>query len=156
MDSLSVAELLARGRVCIEAQQFEDALPYLRCAHVREPTHAQARSFYGLCLGLAEREFGRALELCSSAVRQEFFNPVLYQNLATLHLAFGFKADALRCLRRGRMINPAHEGIRRDLERLGFRRAAILRFLPRNHPLNRWLGRVRHHFERERRRAATA
>ena len=156
MDSLSVAELVAHGRACIEAQHFEDALPYLRCAYLREPTHAQARSFYGLCLGLVEREFGQALELCSSAMHQEFFNPVLYQNLATLHLSFGFKADAHRCLRRGRMINPAHEGIREDLVRLGLRRAASLRFLPRNHALNRWLGRVRHHLERERGRAAVA
>jgi hypothetical protein len=58
-------------------------------------------------------------------------------------MAFGFKAEAIRYLRRGLMIDPANAGLAEDLERLGRRRVPVLQFLPRNHPLNRWLGRVR-------------
>ena len=36
-----------------------------------------------------ERAFDRALELCRSAAKEEFFNPELYHNLARVHLAFG-------------------------------------------------------------------
>jgi hypothetical protein len=59
-------------------------------------------------------------------------------------MAFGFKSEAIRYLRRGLMIDPANAGLAEDLERLGRRRMPVLQFLPRNHPVNRWLGRMRH------------
>ncbi|NNF72651.1 MAG: hypothetical protein HKN02_10730, partial [Rhodobacteraceae bacterium] len=99
---------------------------------------------YGLCVGLHERDFTRALELCDSAVKQEFFNPNLYLNLAQLHLAFGLKADGLRHLRRGRMIDPGNARIARALSELGRRRGPLLSFLPRDHAVNRWFGKALH------------
>ena len=62
-------------------------------------------------LGLCERRWEQALELCRSAARDEFFDPIHYHNLARLHLAFGFKAEGLRLLRRGLMIAPDNEEI---------------------------------------------
>jgi tetratricopeptide (TPR) repeat protein len=93
-----------------------------------------------------ERRFEKALELCRSAAKEEFYNPELYHNLARVHMAFGFKAEAIRYLRRGLMIDPANASLAADLERLGRRRVPVLQFLPRNHPLNRWLGRMRGRF----------
>ncbi len=108
-----------------------------------DPANARYRSFYGLCLALVERRFDRALELCRSAAKEEFFNPELYHNLARVHLAFGFKAEAIRYLRRGLMIDPANLAMTDDLQYLGRRQAPVLPFLPRRHAVNRWLGRVR-------------
>ena len=62
-------------------------------------------------LGLSERRWEQALELCRSAARDEFFDPIHYHNLARLHLAFGFKSEGLRLLRRGLMIAPDHTDI---------------------------------------------
>ena len=93
-----------------------------------------------------ERRFEKALELCRSAAKEEFFNPELYHNLARVHMAFGFKSEAIRYLRRGLMIDPANTSLADDLERLGRRRMPVLQFLPRNHPVNRWLGRMRTRF----------
>ena len=81
----------------------------------------------------------------SSAARrrsQEFFNPELYHNLARLHLAFGFKAEAVRYLRRGLMIDPANASITESMRELGVRRRPPLGFLRRQNVLNRWLGRL--------------
>ena len=94
-------------------------------------------------LALVERRFNKAVELCRAAVKEEFFSPDLYRNLARVHLVFGFKAEAIRYLRRGLMIDPGSEEILGDLADLGLRRRPVLGFLPRRHFVNRWLGRLR-------------
>lgn len=132
-----------RGRQRLEAGQARSALAELRTAYQLERTNPRYRSFYGLALAVVERRLDRALELCRSAAKEEFFNPELYHNLARVHLAFGFKAEALRYLRRGLMIDPEHRAMRADLAALGRRRRPVVGFLPRRHPLNRWLGQVR-------------
>lgn len=141
--SATAEEHYRRGRGRLEAGDAPGALAELRTAHQLEQTNPRYRSFYGLALALVERRLDRALELCRSAAKEEFFNPELYHNLARVHLAFGFKAEAIRYLRRGLMIDPSHAPMRGDLARLGRRGRPVLGFLPRRHPVNRLLGRVR-------------
>jgi tetratricopeptide (TPR) repeat protein len=139
----SAEEHFKRG----EAELAQDA-PMLALAHFSaanrlDPTSPRMRSYYGLCLALAERRFDKALHLCRSAAREEFFNPLLYHNLALVHLSFGFKAEGIRYLRRGLMIDPGNDLIAATLQDLGVRRRPPLRFLSRRHALNRWLGGMR-------------
>jgi tetratricopeptide (TPR) repeat protein len=129
-----------REELCEEA--LDRALAHFRTAHRLDPGSAQYRSFYGLLLGLCERRWEQALELCRSAARDEFFDPTHYLNLARLHLAFGFKAEGLRLLRRGLMIAPDHEEILAALRRLGVRRRPPLGFLRRENALNRLIGKL--------------
>ena len=72
----------------------------------------------------------------------------LYLNMARLNLAFGFTSEALRYLRRGKMIDPANADIEAVMQELGLRVSPVLVFLPRRHVLNRWLGNARHFFLR--------
>lgn len=139
----SAEEHFRLGRAHLEAERHADALEQFRMTQRLDPTNASFRSYYGLCLGLADRRFDRALELCRSAAREEFFNPLLYHNLARVHLSFGFKAEAIRSLRRGLMIDPACAPIVREMRGLGVRRGPVLRFLRRGNPLNRWFGKLR-------------
>lgn len=143
-DEASARETFERGRALFEGGDPEGALPVLEIAYAAEGNDSQVRSYYGLCLGLVDRRFEEAVELCRSAVKQEFFNPDLYFNLARLHFGFGFKLEGVRFLRRGLMIDPSHEGILRSLREVGDRATPVLGFLPRRHPVNRWLGAVRH------------
>lgn len=145
--SATAEEHYRRGRERLEAGDAPGALAQLRTAHQLERTNPRYRSFYGLALALVERRLDRALELCRSAAKEEFFNPELYHNLARVHLAFGFKAEAIRYLRRGLMIDPGHAAMQEDLATLGRRRRPVLAFLPRRHPVNRLLGRVRRRLE---------
>lgn len=143
LDTLSVRELYETGCSVYDEGDPERALAYLRSAYEREPENAAIRSHYALCMGLVERRFGESVDLCQSAAKQEFFNPDLYLNLARLHLGFGFKSEGIRFLRRGLMIDPGNARIVEALKHLGDRRSPVLRFLPRRHPLNRWLGAAR-------------
>lgn len=141
--TLSAEEHFTRGRALLEEGRADAAFEHFRAAHGLQRGCARYSSFYGLCLALVERRFNKGVELCRAAVKDEFFNPELYLNLARVHLDFGFKSEGLRYLRRGLMIDPANAAIAAELARLGQRRRPVLRFLPRRHLLNRWLGRVR-------------
>jgi len=147
MDATFTAEeQFRRGKALLGEGRHAEALECFRAAHQVDRANPRYRSHYGLGLALVERRFDRALELCRSAAKEEFFNPELYHNLARVHMAFGYKSEAIRYLRRGLMIDPAHAGLATDLEQLGRRQPAVLPFLPRSHPVNRWLGRLRHRF----------
>lgn len=138
--SFSAAEHFRDGLAELRGDRSTEALEHLRTAHRLEPSNAEYRSYYGLSLGLSERRFDKALELCRSAAKEEFFNPDLYCNLALVHLSFGFKAEAIRYLRRGLMIDPQSPSILAEMKRLGVRRRPVLGFLRRGHIFNRWLG----------------
>jgi tetratricopeptide (TPR) repeat protein len=141
----SAEEHYRRGCELMAADRCPDAFEHFRAAHELERSNPRYASYYGLGLALVERRFNRAVELCRGAVKEEFFSPDLYRNLAQVHLVFGFKAEAIRYLRRGLMIDPGHARILGDLDDLGLRGQPVLGFLPRRHFVNRWLGRVRKH-----------
>ena len=103
--TFSAEDHFREGQSELGRERIDAALEHFRAAHRLDPTSPRYRSYFGLCLGLGERRFDRALELCRSAAKEEFFNPALYHNLARLHLAFGFRAEGLRFLRRGHLIN---------------------------------------------------
>ena len=147
--SFTAEDHYRRGKELLKDGEVRDAFDHFRTSHNLEPANPRYRSHYGLGLALVERRFDRALELCRSAAKEEFFNPELYRNLAQVHLAFGFKAEAIRYLRRGLMIDPGNSPIVNDLSRLGVRQSPILRFLPRRHPMNRLLGRCRNWWDED-------
>ncbi len=154
--SVSAEEHYRLGREVLRTGDPSQALEHFRSAHQIERANPRYRSYYGLGLALVERRFDRALELCRSAAKEEFFNPELYHNLARVHLAFGFKAEAIRYLRRGLMIDPANAAMQSSLRELGTRGRPTLGFLPRRHPLNRLFGRVRRWWSDEADSAAQA
>ncbi len=130
------------GKEALSGAHFDEALDHFSAAHRLDGASARHRSYHGLALGLAKKQLDSALELCRSDEKEEFFNPEHYHNLARLHVAFGFKAEGIRYLRRGLMIDPGCEAIAEELRRMGIRRRPPLGFLRRQHMLNRWLGRV--------------
>jgi Flp pilus assembly protein TadD len=150
----STHTLYDQGRALLEENEDAQALRCLRAAHLQAPNHARIRSYYGLAVARADKQFTEAVELCNSSLKQEFFNPELYFNAARVYMLFDFKADAIRCLKRGRMIDPSNKAISSMLGELGMRKGPLLRFLPRNHRVNVWLGQARHRIRRPRAAAA--
>jgi hypothetical protein len=113
----------------------------------RPPTGSirQTRPVFWAASRLEEPLIARA---AMSPQRRRFASPII--TAWPGHLAFGFKAEAIRYLRRGLMIDPASEPIRNELARLGVRRRPVLQFLRRRHLLNRWFGRLlRRHLDGE-------
>jgi tetratricopeptide (TPR) repeat protein len=130
------------GRTALDAGEMQQAVVHLQTAYRLDAATPLYRSYYGLALGLAERRLERAISLCRSAATEEFFNPIHFHNLARVHLACGLKAEAIRYLRRGLMIDPGNAEIAAEMRRMGIRRRPALGFLRRRNPFNRLLGRL--------------
>jgi Flp pilus assembly protein TadD len=135
--------LFRQGRARLEEGLDAEALDCLQKAAQLAPDHVQLRSWLGVAVARAEHDFEQSRAMCESAAKQEFFNPDLYLNVSFVYMEFGRRAEALRYLRRGQMIDPGHAEIRQEISRLGNRRLPIVPFLPRRHPLNRALGSAR-------------
>ena len=138
-----VQALCDEARALLDQGRNAEAVGQLREAARRAPDHAQTRSLLGVAVASMPGGFEEARNLCESAARQEFFNPDLYANLAHIYLRVGRRAEALRYLRRGQMIDPGHQGIHSAVSTLGKRRLPVVPFLPRRHPVNRALGSAR-------------
>jgi tetratricopeptide (TPR) repeat protein len=141
-EEFSAEEHYRRGLALLEGGHGQDGFEHLSCAYLGDPQCARFRSAYALSLALVRGQFLGAVELARAAVRQEFYNPDLYLNLSRIYLAFDFKAEAVRYLRRGLMVDPESVRLLRRLGELGVRRRPALRFLPRGHALNRFVGRI--------------
>jgi tetratricopeptide (TPR) repeat protein len=131
-----------RGLALLEGGHGSDAFEHLSRAYLADPQSARFRSAYALGLALVKGQFLGAVELARAAVRQEFYNPDLYLNLARIYLTFDCRAEAVRYLRRGLMVDPESDRLRRKLGDLGIRRRPPIRFLPRGHLFNRLIGRL--------------
>ena len=140
-----------RGIALLEAGHGSEAYEHLSRAYLSDPQMPRHRSFYALALALVRGQFLGAIELARAAIRQEFYNPELYLNLARIYLAFDFKAEAVRFLKRGLMVDPENPHLLGRLVALGVRRKPPLPFLPRTHRANRILGILQARLTRPRR-----
>lgn len=147
---LSAEDHFRRGSTRLTTNELRDALEHFRSAHQLEPRNALYMSHYGLLLGLVERRYERAIDLCRAALAQDSFDVDLYRNLARAYLASGRKRQAIRFLRGGLVVEPRDRELRGDLLQLGVRKRPVIPILSRGNPLNRLLGRVRWRFQQRR------
>ena len=59
------------------------------------------------------------------------------------YMLTGDRRAAFRAYRRGLALDPVHKELRFEIRRLGLRRRPVFRFLGREHPINRFVGRLR-------------
>lgn len=146
---LSPEESLRRAQELLRSGLEMAALEHFASAHERAPEDPRYRSHYGWAVAMIEHRVERGLSLCRSALRDGADQPEAYHNLARILLAHGRKAEAIKYIRRGLMVDARNPGLVLEWRRLGVRRAPVLSFLPRRHFVNRLLGRLRGLFLRD-------
>lgn len=122
----------------------EEALNHARRALGAAPKNPFYLSYTGLLAAVADRRFGDAVNLCTEALSLKCNHAQLYLNLAEVYQQAGRTTEAINVLEKGLVSAGRDFRIRRALERLGVRRAPVLSFLHRKHPVNRFLGELRH------------
>lgn len=110
---------------------------------------AQALSPLGLsCLGLGwirlRRQSREGLAFCEQAAKRDFYQPEILLNLAEAYLASGQRGRAAGAVGRGLKIDPDHAELLDLARRLGRRRRPVFGALPREHPINKVAGKIRH------------
>jgi hypothetical protein len=123
------------GLKCFRGDDLEGALTLFRAAD----THADAddiyqnryTSFHGLCrVYLGDR---KGITLCRKAAVAETGDVEVFYNLALGEHRLGQRESARAALRRGLLMEPDHRGLQRLGRELG---------LFREHPVNRYVGRL--------------
>jgi tetratricopeptide (TPR) repeat protein len=132
-------KLVEQGIAAAEQGNTLDALFRLEGA-ARVASTPQVASYLGYCLARERGEYKRAADLCLEALKLEPAHAVHYLNLGRVYLAAGQKAAAIRTLRRGLKFDKSR-AIIQQLKKLGIRKEPVLPSLPRNHPVNKHLGR---------------
>jgi len=122
------------------------AIELLRQAAKRDPENPYYLSYFGLGLGHAEGMWGEAERLCHRAVCRGRRQAQLYLNLAEVYVSSGRRQAAADTLALGLHYMPHDARLRDEFSKLIVRRPQMLRFLPRTHPVNRALGRLRYLF----------
>jgi predicted Zn-dependent protease len=131
-------KLFKRALEALRAGQTPSALALLERA-LNESDNPSWHSYLGYCIAKERGQVKKGTELCLASLAQEPEIPEHYLNLAKVHVIAKQKADALRVLRQG-MAAGGSEEIALLLSQLGVRKPPVLRFLARDHILNKWLG----------------
>jgi tetratricopeptide (TPR) repeat protein len=114
------------------------ALIHLESAALQGSTPLLA-SYLGYCLARERHEFKKGVSLCLEALKQEPEQAIHYLNLGRVYVAAGQKELAIKTLRRGLKLGR-NRLIPEELKKFGIRKEPVVRTLPRNHPLNKYLG----------------
>jgi Flp pilus assembly protein TadD len=138
---------LEEGLQAFQARDLSAAHSAFERAHRKDPRDPRCMSWYGVTLVLVERNSNLGQLLCDQALRGAGAAPELLLNQARVHLALNQRERAVRSVARGLELWPDEPTLVVAREALGSRRAPVLPFLSRNNPVNRLLGRLRHHWQ---------
>ena len=105
------------------------------------------QSYYGLTLVLNSNENG--LSLCREAANNELLNGDVFLNLACAELANNNRKRAIEVIQHGIKIDPDHARLKQACTKIECRKKCCLSFLPREHFLNRFLGRLMRRSQQE-------
>jgi len=141
-------ESFDRGMQSMEQGRQDQALAFFEAAISLDKQYGsgtpQARylSQYGLCLGLLGRRKQEGVRFCRQAVALEGYNADLQWNLGRSLLMANRRREAWAAFAKGLRLQRDHRGIIQSLRGMGIRRRPALPFLPRENPINVFLGRL--------------
>jgi len=102
----------------------------------------QYLSHYGASLAGAAGRTQEGRRLCERSIQLEPYEPEHYLNLGLVLAMGGKRREALAAFNSGLSIHPDHPGLRAEVRRMERRRSVPFPSLPREHLLNRCLGKL--------------
>jgi uncharacterized protein HemY len=134
-------------RLC-RAGDWNKALPLLAAAieqrGIGEQVPGTAYSFLGYGVARYQAKQREGLKLCEHAIKVQYYEADNHWNLARVHVLASSRKAAVAAVERGLKLDPDHPGLLTLQKEIGTRRRPVLRFLDRDHPVNVFLGRMRH------------
>lgn len=156
MPILTAESNFTKGLAALMDNNHADAAVYfgraLELERRRKPRQPESRylSYYGFSVAKARRSIIDAIDACRRAVELDDEEPELWLNLGRVYTIAGLRTLALWAFERGLRLDPGHAELRMEREDLERRHRPVFPTMPRDHPLNHWLGRVRAEWRRQR------
>ena len=129
-----------KGKRLIEEQKFREAARLLKKIYDTSRDNPGYISYYGMAVAIGNGEIKRGLELCTKAIKKEFYRPEFYANLANVYMAAGNKKGAITALSKGLKYETRGDTLHNMLVELGVRKGPVLPFLKRSSRINKFLG----------------
>ena len=133
-------EQFIAGKRFLREDNFDRALRSFEKAWKEDRENPEYMSYYGLCKALRGGEIGLGLELCTRAIKKEFFKAEFYLNLGRVYMAAGNKKGAMKVFKKGLRYDQGNEELYKALTDLGFRTRPVIPVLDRSNPVNKFLG----------------
>jgi tetratricopeptide (TPR) repeat protein len=129
-----------------QQNQWEKGLEGLLAIAQEEPLDLPGRYYSYLGFGIAryQGKIKDGIKLCRRAVELEFFQVENYLNLAKTYALARNRARAMAAIEEGLRLDPGHQELLTLSRVVDQRRRPLFGFLPRRHPINRTVGRLRH------------
>ena len=137
----------------LQKKQYKKALKLLYIALDLYPNEPLILSYCGCIEAILNKNYTHGIEVCSKAIKliklkmpygHEFYYPVLYLNLGRTYLASGNKKYAVEAFQKGLIFDDNNKDLLQEVKKLGLRRKPIVGFLPRCHPINKYIGIMLH------------
>jgi len=134
-----ITQFLNRGTDLATRGDYAGALPILAAIYQRIPAeqYPLGLSAYGLCLSKVEHKNKQGAELCEKAMKLQPFEGLHWANLVRLYVGVQNRRKAVEVLESGLKRHPKDTKLLRVRDEIGYRKNPYLRFLPRQHPLNK-------------------
>ncbi len=134
-----ISQVLNRGADLTTRGDYAGALPILAAVYqnVSIEQYPQGLSAYGLCLSKVEHKNKLGAELCEKAMKLQPFEGLHWANLVRLYIGVKNRRKAVEVLESGLKRHPKDGKLLKVRDEIGYRKTPYLRFLPRQHPLNK-------------------
>lgn len=136
-------DLFKRAEMQIQRQGYDEARLLLEEALKIVPINPVYISHLGLCIGM-DGNLPEGERICREAIKLAPKDPILYVNLGRILLEMGKRQEARAEFTHAYRLDNTNAPAALELSRMGIRRPPVIPFLHRNHPLNIYLGRLRH------------
>ena len=137
-------------RLC-RSGDWNKGLPVLAAAienrGVAEQVPGIAYSYLGFGVARFQGKHREGLRLCEHAIKIQYYEADNHWNLARVHVLAANRKQAVQALERALKLDPDHEGLLALKNEIGLRQPTVLKWLGREHPVNRLLGRLRHNMK---------
>lgn len=140
MNDTSPQAFFIKGKELLRDGKLSNSCKNFYKAYSSDQSRPEYISYYGVTAALSKGEIKLGLELCTRAIKMEFYRPEFYVNLAKVYETSGNKKGAITALTKGAKYDTKGEEIHNMLVELGVRKRPIIPFLKRGNPLNKMLG----------------
>lgn len=136
----SPEEKFKQGMQFLKNNNLDKATRLFEKAYKEDKENARYMSYYGMCAAIRWGEIGLGIELCTRAVKKEFYKTEYYINLSKVYIKANNKKGAISALKKGLRFDPENDIIHEELIKLGARKKPIIPFMNRSNPINKFLG----------------
>ncbi|MFQ5442055.1 MAG: tetratricopeptide repeat protein [Thermodesulfobacteriota bacterium] len=129
-----------QGKRFLKDEHFDRALRAFGKAYREDKKNPYYMSYFGLLKAIRGGEVGLGLELCTMAIKKEFYKAEFYLNLGKVYMSSGNKKGAANVFKKGLNFEPQNDELNRLLAELGVRKGSVISSVDRSNPVNKILG----------------